>query len=276
MINLIFKKIIKKNIRFKDIYKDQECYIIGNGSSLKRYDLNLFSNKKIITCNWMLLHKDFKKLKNVVAYIACSPFWFAPFKKNPYSRKIEYNRSNNIFFRNFKGIEIPLFTSITNIFFLKNINKVLLHDFKLKEINLDYNLLHEKFSLLRGAFYAMLGIASYMGFKKIFLVGLDYWMSDPLMGHFYEKDFSKRKEAAEANYSIKNQKHKEDQDFIDQINQKMDVKMLCPQNYDSNLFESISYQDFFKVKENFKKNNEIVSHDNLSDLSKLNWKYEIF
>ena len=149
MINLIFKKIIKKNIRFKDIYKDQECYIIGNGSSLKRYDLNLFSNKKIITCNWMLLHKDFKKLKNVVAYIACSPFWFAPFKKHPYSRKIEYNRSNNIFFRNFKGIEIPLFTSITNIFFLKNINKVLLHDFKLKEINLDYNLLHEKFSLLR-------------------------------------------------------------------------------------------------------------------------------
>ena len=276
MINLIIKKIIEKNIRFKDIYKDQECYIIGNGSSLKRYDLNLFSNRKVMTCNWMLLHKDFKKLKNVVAYIACSPFWFAPFKKNSYSRKIELNRSNKIFKKNFQGIEAPLFTSITNFFFLRNINKVFLHDFKLKEANLDYNLLHEKFSLLRGAFYAMLGIASYMGFKKIFLVGLDYWMSEPVLGHFYEKNFSNNEEAIETASFIKNQKHKEDQAFIDQINQKMDVKMLCPENYDSNLFESISYHDFFKVKEKIKKNDEIVSHDNLTDLSKLNWRYEIF
>ena len=94
MINLLVKRIIKKNIRFKDIYKNQECYVIGNGSSIKRYDLNLFSNKNVITCNWMILHKDFKKLNNVVAYIESSPFCFAPYKKNPYSRnRYELHRS---------------------------------------------------------------------------------------------------------------------------------------------------------------------------------------
>ena len=124
---------------------------------------------------------------------------------------------------------------------------------------------------MKGAFYSMLGIAKYMGFNKIYLVGLDYWMSEPITGHFYEKIFD-----AENNNYLKTVKHKEDFSFIDQVNKELDVTMICPEKYTTNLFKSINYSKFFQTNEKIKKNDEIVSMKNLQALSKLGWQFRIF
>ena len=52
--------------------------------------------------------------------------------------------------------------------------------------------------------------------------------------------------------------------------------MMCPKNYESHLFKSVHYCDFFNHEENIKLNDQIVSMENLISLSKLNWHYEIF
>ena len=45
-INKFFFKLVSKNIKFKNKYLDQSCYIIGNGQSIKYLDLSKFSKKK--------------------------------------------------------------------------------------------------------------------------------------------------------------------------------------------------------------------------------------
>ena len=43
-----FSRTLKKNTKFKDVHKGESCYIFGNGSSLKYYDLKLFNEKASI------------------------------------------------------------------------------------------------------------------------------------------------------------------------------------------------------------------------------------
>ena len=42
----MLKYFLKKNYLFKDLYKNDECYIFGNGASIKKYNLKNFSKKK--------------------------------------------------------------------------------------------------------------------------------------------------------------------------------------------------------------------------------------
>lgn len=275
MIDFIIKKFLKKNIKFENKFKNDDCYIFGNGASLKNYDLKFFKAKNVIACNWMLLHNDFKHFEKVQAYVELTPFWFFPYNRHPYSKKFKINNARKLFKSNLKGLNFPLFISISNLLFLNNSNTYFLHDFGNKKLDLNNYKINEKFSLMGGAFYASLGIAKFMGFKKIYLVGFDYWMTEPIIGHFYEKKLSGL--ASSENFiSIKNEKQKSDLEFINQLNKDMDLTMICPNNYNSNLFKSVNYSDFFKCEEKMKSNEQIVSMKNLISLSKLNWQYEIF
>lgn len=272
MLDHLIKKILTKNLKLKNKYKNQTCYILGNGASLKNYDLKFLKDENIITCNWMLLHEDFKHLKKIIGYVELTPFYFFPFLRNPYTRKMEINYVKKIFNENYKNFDFPLFASVTNLFFLDRNKTFFLHDFRDKKINFNNYKIDQKFPLMKGAFYSMLGIAKYMGFNKIYLVGLDYWMSEPITGHFYEKKIYD----VENNNYLKTVKHKVDFPFINQVNKELDVTMICPKKYSSNLFKSINYSKFFQTNENIKRNDEIVSMKNLQALSKLSWKLEIF
>ena len=41
MINFLIKEILKKNNKIIAKYKDQECYILGNGASIKNYNCSI-------------------------------------------------------------------------------------------------------------------------------------------------------------------------------------------------------------------------------------------
>ncbi len=266
---MIVKKILKKNIIFKDKFHDQECYLFGNGASLKKFDLKNFSDKKSIICGWMFLHKDFKFL-NVISDIEMHPAIFFPFWKNPYTKSIEFNYVNYIFKKKERVLKSNYFiTSLTNFLGLtkyKNINYV--YHYGLKKFNKEFIDPLQKFSLMENSLYAMIGIASFMGFKKIYLVGMDYLLDSPVRGHFYEN--------YETIISPKKNVSDNNKYFFDFFSKKIKFTFISSTNNISSFFDTISYENFFKKKKLNYKNNHILSLDDLKLLDKTNLRYKIF
>ena len=58
------KRKIKKNKSLKNAYRGQECFIFGNGPSLKKVDFSLFSDKIVFTVNMLYKDPRFSQLKS--------------------------------------------------------------------------------------------------------------------------------------------------------------------------------------------------------------------
>ena len=84
----VSSKTLEKNAKFKDIHKGESCYIFGNGSSLKHYDLKLFNDRVSIGCGTLFSHIDVNSINLKYYYIPGSLFFYK-FWKNPYSGKYE-------------------------------------------------------------------------------------------------------------------------------------------------------------------------------------------
>lgn len=68
--------------RYRNLHIGEECYIWGDGISVKYFDLGLFSDKISIPCSHLPFHKDFHKL-NVPYAFYIENLWFYPFTKIP-------------------------------------------------------------------------------------------------------------------------------------------------------------------------------------------------
>ena len=71
LLNYISRGILSKNIKFKNKHKGEECYIFGNGSSIKYFELSKFSDINNVLLNEKLEEtspktSSFKKEKNEV------------------------------------------------------------------------------------------------------------------------------------------------------------------------------------------------------------------
>ena len=184
--NYISHGLLSKNAKFKNKHKGEECYIFGNGNSIKYFDLSQFSDKISFGCNLLHVHKNLSDL-DMRYYVIMHPLSFCKYwrgvKSGLYVEK-------NPFFYNFHDFakirECTFFTHVTNYPFTKKYNKFnYLHNFKKHNLSinkLDYTL---SSSFSKGALVTMIGLAIFMGFKKIYLVGCDYWFDPISIGHFY-------------------------------------------------------------------------------------------
>ena len=269
MKKLLFNNILKKNNKFKNSYKDKECFIFGNGSSIKKFDLKLFANKLSMTCGWLYLHKDFKNL-NIIADFEIHPAIFFPIWKNEYTKKTEYNIPNYISKKKdrFNKSNI-IFASLTNFpaLFLKK-NVFYLYHFGEKKNNLNFINPCETYSLMENSLYTMVGMAHFMGFKKVFLVGMDYLLDEPVTGHFYEDFELKRK--------VDNKVYEKNKYFFDYFSKYLEFTLIKTKETSSSLLNSINYSDLFNTVENNHKNDEIVSLEDLRLLDSTNLNYKIF
>ena len=87
----IFSKTLQKNKKFKDKHIGESCFIFGNGTSLKYYDLKLFDTRVSIGCGALFVHKDIKEIDLRYYYVG-HPLFFYRFWKNPYSGNYEKNK----------------------------------------------------------------------------------------------------------------------------------------------------------------------------------------
>ena len=119
-----YKSVVSKNSKFQDQYKGQDCFIIGNGNSLKYYDLKKFQSKISIACNNLFYHNDFKFL-NCKFYITVHSFIYSPLWINPYSKSLCFNSFSQEYKKKIlENKEINFFINLNDYFFTKNINNI--------------------------------------------------------------------------------------------------------------------------------------------------------
>ena len=248
-----------KNFKLEDKHLGEECYIFGDGVSIQHYDLENFNDKIGIACNHFPFHKDFKKTKVKYA-ILCEPYYFLPFfdtliKK----RKVESIFSfNPISFHYRKIIKdnpgINFFVNLSNFLVLKGKNIFYLYKNILSKKN-KANTLCNEFDCDKGVLRRSLSLAQFLGFKTIYLVGCDYLIIPQRYGHWYEKNLNIYKDSAvEDSYLLH---------FIEKLKESnIKFKLVVPEKVESNI-DVITYEDLFKKKTIFRKNNLLLSEENM-------------
>ena len=273
-MNLKFKllyflsaNILKANKKFNNLHSGESCYIFGNGASIKYLDLNLFNDRVSIGCGSLFLHNDFKKL-NLKYYYAAHPFFFYKYWWNPYKKKSEKNKCGNLYRENIESnSHVEYFVNLSNFFGLRGSNINYLHHFGSFSSNPPKIELDSLFSTMDGSLCGMLGLAIYMGFKKITLVGCDYTLRPRSQGHFFE--FGKFKD------SIENDTFAES--LLSYVANKVDLETLTvDENYTGQIINHISYEKLFLSKPRYKENKDIVSINNLIALNDVNLEYKIY
>ena len=181
--------ILSKVERFKNKHAGETCYLFADGTSIKYFDLSLFSDKISFSLVKIPFHKEFKFL-NCKYSLMLEPFYFYPYHRLPmhpntlwknniqkiYRKCIDHNKDIN-FFTNFSNY-FGLWNSKVDYLF----QKIPSHNFKFGE-----ECYLNDVGIFKGSFRCSISLAIYMGFKEIFLVGCDYTHEKKSRGHWFEK-----------------------------------------------------------------------------------------
>ena len=267
IFRLVFNPVISKNIKFKNKHKDESCYVIGNGASLKYFDISKFTDKVSIGCSLLNAHNDFELL-DLRYYYVSAPLFFYSFWRNPYTKRYEKNRPSVIYRKKIKKYsDVQYFTSISNFFGLRgeNINYVYHFDF-VNDRDLGYEM-DKYFTMMSGSMIGMIGIALYLGFKDITLIGCDYTFIPKMRGHFYEN----------GQFSDSHDNVAFQADILRLVQKKIKIRSITPnETYRGHIIPSITYSDLVGEKEFYKENNLLVSEEDLREMNLQNMIYKIY
>ena len=269
LIKKLSRGILENNKKFRNIYEGEECYIYGNGVSLKWYDLKNFSDKRSIICGFTYLHKNSRDL-NIVADIELHPFFFYPFWWNIYTKRYELNKINKFMKKSGRfSVDYPVFLSLSNYpaMCLKS-NVYYIHNFGKKNPDVRYYDVAGTFSYMRGSLYGTIGLAMYMGFSKVYLVGMDYLHDEPRTGHFYEYGRG-------THHTADIEKRRTEEDLFNEFKSKLEIDIILPHRTSCKFIKSIYYTDHCRKNELYRENNELFEAEDLQALSSLNMMYNI-
>lgn len=184
------RSITDKVLELKDAHKGESCYIIGDGVSLKWFDLHSLPKKKTFALNWAVFHKEIARSGFDFA-INTGPYQFIPFIENldfirkdlkqgiicKHYRKTIIAHKKSKFFLNLSNYS---FISGKNIYFLfSNISD--------SEFEFGQECKEHGENIYQGSLKCALALAIFMGFGEVFLVGCDYTHEEARMLHWYEK-----------------------------------------------------------------------------------------
>jgi len=255
-IKSLSKHLLKLNLDYKDLHKGEECYVFGNGDSLKYYNLELFNNKLSFGCNLLRAHKEFTKL-NLTYYVSIHPLLYSPiwrgmksglnFEINPYYDLV--TKFNNTGYIHFVHVSNYCFIRDTTKFrFVHNLDKFPLG---LNKLDFTYSC-----SFVGGAMETMIGLAIYMGFKKVYLVGCDYFFFPSLSGHFWNEVGP----IISVNSLFSNE-------LFNIMNDKIDTVVITRKGLTSRL-RDVQYETLFHEEENYRNPNKIIEENDLLLLEK--------
>ncbi len=211
-IQFYTKWLFSKNLRnemfrnktLKNKHKGKRCFIIGNGPSLKNHDLNKLTNEHVFTVNYMM-KSDYFKVLNPDYHLFFDPIVFGLNPKNKDDKEkidlidktLESNPDLNYI--------IPYRRRLNFIKLFPNHKFTFIYNYKI------YTPLLKKASSLhritpgfQNVIIYAINTALYMGFKEIYLLGVDltgflehyeHNKINDQWGHFYsETEEEKQKE----------------------------------------------------------------------------------
>lgn len=193
-----------RNKELKNIHKGERCFVLGNGPSLKQHDLSKLTNEYVFTVNNMIKTDAFKLLKpNFHLFFdpAFFDFFFSPSPEN--NRAIEDIKQKLVanpdmtFFSSYRlRSKFSKVFSDFNSHYAFN-NKT--YTAQLKKASA----MHRNTPAFQNVILYAINIAVYMGFEKIYILGVDmtgfldayeHDVTESKAGHFYEttkEDFQK-------------------------------------------------------------------------------------
>ena len=257
--------ILSKVERFKNKHAGETCYLFGDGTSIKYFDLSLFSDKISFSLVKIPFHKEFKFL-NCKYSLMLEPYYFYPYfrldmyphtlwKNNVqkiYRKCIDHNKDIN-FFSNLSNYPV-LWNSNIDYLFQKNPDQ----NFKFEE-----ECYLNGVDIFKGSFTCSISLAIYMGFKEIFLVGCDYTHEKKSRGYWFEKGKGTMK--PELIYQKK---------FLDIASKYSKITTITLQGKGS-VLPSITYSEYTKKEPIFRENVELSDISNLKTFAE--WPgYKIF
>ncbi len=257
ILTTFYESRLSRNTQFKNLHNGEECYIIGNGKSLKNMDLKMFNDKISIGCNSLFVHKDFPYINCRYYQIPASMFFL---KYRYYNNKLRRNYLNDISRRKIsENKKTNFFTSLTNINYISN-NVYYEHHYGHIDPEVNKCDISKIFSFMNGSLVAMVGLALYMGFKKAKLVGVDYTFVNPISGHFFEKGEL---------VPDKNSLYTIYKEFFNIVQNDIELETMTIGEGKSYTLKYESYSDYFNVSEIFQENHEIIERKDLDLLDKL-------
>jgi hypothetical protein len=186
ILYLFYRKnsmLIKRNKSIKNSFDGKRCFILFTGTSVSDFNFDLIKGEPVIACGMSVVHKDFNKC-NVVGYFTPGPWeprsllYFDVICSGVYRST---QTGCNIFLH---STAYPHRNEITSFreqdtYYITPAGYYL----SSKDIRSE---LHEINNIQEGSLSTGLGIASYLGFKEIYLLGQDFIGDPPIYGHFYD------------------------------------------------------------------------------------------
>ncbi len=179
---------LSKIHKFKDVHKGWDCYIFGDGISIKWFDLKNFANKISIVAGGLLPFHDSFRALNIKYLVLPEPYWFYPgvwtkYVTNSVSmptiskayREVILNNPDKQFILNLSNLPVIRGRNITYVF--KDILDQRLPD----------NFITRRIDAFNGSLRTAIVMAIYFGFDRIYLVGCDYTHVPSRRLHWYEK-----------------------------------------------------------------------------------------
>lgn len=255
LLPILAKPLLSKIHRFKDAHHGESCYLIGNGVSVKWFELSAFTDKTAIPCAFIPFHNDFKQL-NVKYLLLAEPWWFYPTQwttsppkkiiKNPIQRAyrdIISKYPQKYFFANLSNYPVLRQKNITYLF--RDI-----YDDRLPD-----NFITHRINAFHGSLRTSILLAIYMGFDHCYLVGYDYTHVPSRSLHWYEK--GQGVFYPHENYN---------KDFFEIAEEFIDITTITLDGT-SDFINAVSYKEHTGCNPVFRENTELVDERYLKVLA---------
>jgi len=255
LVPFFAKPILSKIHHLKDAYKGEDCYLIGDGISLKWFDLRSFTDKLSIPCGHLPFHKDFHIL-NIEQCLLIEPWCFYPWTRttSPPFKIIKYPIQQSYRQRIKSNPSKQFIINLSNYPVISGKNIIYVFN-DLNDIRLSSNFLSKRINCFEGSLRASILIAIYLGFNHAYLVGFDYTHLPARSRHWYEKG------QGTVRYMNINQK-----EFFKIAKEFIDITTITLDG-ESEFLDYYTYENFFKNPPIFKENVQIVEESDLKALS---------
>ena len=179
--------LLRRINRIHNSHLGETCYLFGDGVSLKYFDLKHFSNHVALVSNALPFHNDLKHL-NTAFWVTVGPeaVWWRLYPKRIRSSEPRLRQFLNAYREKFRSGTPKTILSIFSA--PKTLGTDALYVFdRFPGNSPNINSLTATKEAFKGSFNALITIAVFMGFKKAYLIGMDYTHFPSRTGHWYEK-----------------------------------------------------------------------------------------
>lgn len=180
--------ILRQITRLENLHAGEECYIFGDGSSIKKFELSAFADKVGIAVNTIPRHRDARQLNLRYWIVAEAAFFLPPLLPSPRNRAKGF--WNRLRFQSFyrrqprDSADFVQITSLTNLPGLWRNHTYYFWD-RLPRRRPDHGSPRTD-SMFAGSICAAITLAQYLGFRRAILVGIDYTHNPGTSHHWYE------------------------------------------------------------------------------------------